>query len=756
MNNRKFLWQAMIVSLFLPVSLLINAGYAQASDWSVPVRIMQPSVGLCYNKRPSITSDGTKIVFMATAGWGPSDVENNSKIKIIEYSGGTWGSPVDIAANGHYSYESFQWLPWHTEPVISGNGNTIAYAGYDADSLSAQIYIVDRQGVGAWSAPYKLNTGLENHDSIVSLSADGNTVAYASRPFNIFGATPVMYVSVRTDGVWGAKTAISLEDSGGAFNPSLSDDGARIVWVQNEKIVFSEKIANGWTQPKIIAENKYGESALEYPVISSDGTMVAYWQVNLVSSGSSSVRQSKDLYLIQRTALGWSGPRKISSSSVVPGFYVDGPAGVSGLFNRIAYSRSRIITDSIGDVMTGANLELAELPGDNNWVAKSLTSSADNIWDVSPSFSRDGNTIIYSGTDTSSSYGCTTFWATKTSESNTTALRSVSGTVTFKGAPLPGVNISLTGGTTAETMTDLSGNYGLTGFSDGAYTVTPSRSGFSFTPARTDVTIAGASASGKDFTAANNPNTISYFGSVVDSDSRILPDSTIEVVGNPSLTTKSDANGNFLLAGIPAGADFSLKITGQSAWYLPVYSQTYNTTSNIWTRSPFILHGSQDFDNFSFGCGAFAEGRLFRAGNPRAAVEGAVITCTSKNHPSDCSTVYPIAYNTGSGLGGAATSANGIYYIYGIENEDVVTVTATKEGWRFPTIKFTAHREDCAPGISEPIATSIVDLTDMIACLQILAGKSPQIANSVLDFNNDGKIDQADVVYIVQHLAELR
>jgi len=101
-------------------------------------------------------------------------------------------------------------------------------------------------------------------------------------------------------------------------------------------------------------------------------------------------------------------------------------------------------------------------------------------------------------------------------------------------------------------------------------------------------------------------------------------------------------------------------------------------------------------------------------------VEGAVITCTSVNHPTDCSTTCQIAYNTGSGLGGAATSANGIYYISGMENGDIVTVTAAKEGWRFPPAKFTARCEDSAPSVSEPIAASIVELTDMIACLKSL------------------------------------
>ena len=740
----------LISSLFVLVLSLSVTGYLNASDWSAPAPVMTASSPSCYNKWPSINGDGTKVVFLTIAGiYGAA--ENDAKIRIAEYAGEKWNEPVLLASNGHYSDESFQWLPWHTQPVISRDGNTIAYAGYEASPESAQIYIIDRdRQSGAWRAPDKLPTGIENHDSIVSLSDDGNTIAYVSRPFNIFGDTPVLYVSVRSGAVWGAKTAISSENSGGAFNPSLSGDGARLVWVQNEKIVFSERIANSWTQPQVLAENKYGETTLEYPVISPDGTMVVYWQVNLVSSGSSLVRQSKDLFLIQRTATGWSGPRKITPTPVVPGFYVDGPAGMSGLFNRIAYSRSRVT----GDVMNGAGLEWAELSG-NNWVVKSLTDSADSIWDLSPSFSQDGNTIIYQGTNPSDRV-CNSFWFMKSSASNTTAVHYIAGSATFKGAPLAGVNIALSGSATAETTTDLRGNYGITGLSDGLYTVTPSKSGFQFTPENAAAGIAGADVSGKDFTAFNTPGTISFSGSVVDSTLRAMPDCAIEVPGNPALSTKSDANGNFLLAGIPAGADFSLKISGASSWYLQVYTATYNTLTGIRTATPFILHGGQDFSNFGFPYGALAEGKVFRAGHPSVATEGAVITCTSKNHPTDCATAYKIAYNSGSGIGGAATSANGIYYISGIEKGDTVTVTATKEGWRFSSVKFTANEENFNTSISELFVPSIIDLADAVACLQIVSGQPPQASHLALDVNNDGKIALPEVLYILQYLADLR
>jgi hypothetical protein len=734
-----------------------------AADWTAPSRIITPSYETgCYNKWPSLNGDGTRIAYLSVQGW--PETQNDAKIRIVEYTDGSWRAPEILAANGHYSTESFQWLPWQTQPVISADGDTIAYAGYEYDTVlerdSAQIYIIDRQG-GAWGAPAKLDTGIENHESIVSLSADGNTIAYVSRPFNIFGGTPVLHVSVRTGGVWGAKTAISSEDSGGAVHPSLSSDGTKLIWVQNEKIYFSEKRQGLWTPPIIIAANRYGESTLEYPLISSDGTMALYWKVNLTPTSGGYIRQTKDLYLIQRTPWGWSGERRINPAAIIPGFYVDGPAGASGLFNRVAYSRSRVIED----VMNGANLEMAELSG-NNWAVKSLTGSADSIWDVFPAFSADGNTIIYQGSDPSVP-GCNAFWAAKTTESNTAVVSTISGTVTFAGAPLPGVTVTLAGVTGAETTTDAAGRYGLTGFSDGSYTVTPSLSGFVFSPANKVVSIAGASAAGQDFSAANAAGTIAIFGSVLESSLYSTPQPfsgiTIEVVGDETLKATSGSDGTFLLAGIPAKTDFALKLTASSPWYLPVYSAIYNAAANIREKRPFVIYGEAAFSQFN-RYGGVAEGRLFRADDPYRPLEGAVVTCTSTVHPTDCTTAYRIAYRSGSTFGGTATSADGLYYIDNIEVGDTVTVTATKPGWQIPQATFTVRTEWQA-GITEIITTAwpgdingsgTVDLADAIAGLQIMSQKFPQTIDMAADINGDGRIGMAEVLFILQKTAQMR
>ena len=76
---------------------------------------------------------------------------------------------------------------------------------------------------------------------------------------------------------------------------------------------------------------------------------------------------------------------------------------------------------------------------------------------------------------------------------------SISGTVS--GEIQAGVTMALSGSMSATTLTDASGNYTLRNLSNGSYTVTPDKAGYTFTPSNLPVTISGASASGKNFSA---------------------------------------------------------------------------------------------------------------------------------------------------------------------------------------------------------------------------------------------------------------
>lgn len=77
---------------------------------------------------------------------------------------------------------------------------------------------------------------------------------------------------------------------------------------------------------------------------------------------------------------------------------------------------------------------------------------------------------------------------------------SISGTVTSSGSGLQGVTMTLNSSTA--TTTDASGNYTLTGLTNGTYTLTPSLAGYLFTPPSIFITISNANSIGNNFIAS--------------------------------------------------------------------------------------------------------------------------------------------------------------------------------------------------------------------------------------------------------------
>lgn len=79
---------------------------------------------------------------------------------------------------------------------------------------------------------------------------------------------------------------------------------------------------------------------------------------------------------------------------------------------------------------------------------------------------------------------------------------SISGTITSSSAALVGVTVTLSGSGSTTATTDNSGNFSFSGIQNGSYTLTPTKTGYTFTPASQTVTVNGANLTGKNFTAA--------------------------------------------------------------------------------------------------------------------------------------------------------------------------------------------------------------------------------------------------------------
>ena len=76
---------------------------------------------------------------------------------------------------------------------------------------------------------------------------------------------------------------------------------------------------------------------------------------------------------------------------------------------------------------------------------------------------------------------------------------SISGTITPTAAG-SGTTVTLSGAASAATTADSSGNFSFTGLANGSYTVTPARSGYTFTPASVAAAVTGANVTGLSFT----------------------------------------------------------------------------------------------------------------------------------------------------------------------------------------------------------------------------------------------------------------
>jgi hypothetical protein len=125
----------------------------------------------------------------------------------------------------------------------------------------------------------------------------------------------------------------------------------------------------------------------------------------------------------------------------------------------------------------------------------------------------------------------------------------ISGTVS--GGWSQGVVVTLGGARSATTRTDVSGHYAFTDIPEGSYTVTPSHTGYVFTPDSRTVSLSGADVGGQDFTAsAVVPHTIS--GTVSGAVSQGVAVVVLRSDGSRATTT-TDPSGHYAFTGYADG-----------------------------------------------------------------------------------------------------------------------------------------------------------------------------------------------------------
>jgi uncharacterized protein (TIGR03437 family) len=163
---------------------------------------------------------------------------------------------------------------------------------------------------------------------------------------------------------------------------------------------------------------------------------------------------------------------------------------------------------------------------------------------------------------------------------------SISGSTSAAGS---GATITLTGPKNATATADGSGNFTFAGLANGAYTITPTKAGYSFSPTSRSVTLSSGNVTGVSFTAQQNTWTVS--GTI--SPSALGAGTTLALSNGTNAT--SDGSGNFTFSGVtngtytitPAKAGYSFSPTGKSVTVNGVnvtgvtFTVTQNQTSSL-------------------------------------------------------------------------------------------------------------------------------------------------------------------------------
>jgi len=125
---------------------------------------------------------------------------------------------------------------------------------------------------------------------------------------------------------------------------------------------------------------------------------------------------------------------------------------------------------------------------------------------------------------------------------------SISGTISGSGSS--GTTVTLSGTSNASVTADGSGNYSFPNLSNGSYTVTPSKSGFTFSPTSQSITVSGGNVTAVNFSSATIP-TYTISGTISGAAGNAA---TVTLSGNASAVVTADASGNYSFPGLVSGS----------------------------------------------------------------------------------------------------------------------------------------------------------------------------------------------------------
>ena len=398
--------------------------------------------------------------------------------------------------------------------TTSSNGELlIAFVAYDGPSGSAQTATVSGGGL-TWKLVQRSNGQ--------SGTAEIWTATAPTAPFT--GTVTAQPVS--SAGAWhGSVTVVGFTNASGTgiVGKASAATGApdvKLAGVSAGNWVFA--VGNDWDNP-IARTPISGQVLVHQRVDTQIGD--TYWVQS--TAAPSTTAGTADIHDNAPTTDRWNYAAvevvaKLGSTYAISGT-ISGPGGAGAAVNLTGAATASTTADASGNY--------------------SFTGLANGSYTVTPSkagfvYTPASKAVTVSGANVSA----VNFTST------TAPTYSISGTIS--GAGGPSATVSLSGAKTASTTADTSGNYSFTGLGNGSYTVTPSKSGYSYTPASKAVTVSGANVSAANFTSTTAP-TYSISGAISGAGG---PGATVNLTGAKTASTTADTGGNYSFTGLANGS----------------------------------------------------------------------------------------------------------------------------------------------------------------------------------------------------------
>ena len=568
-----------------------------------------------------------------------------------------WGTPIQVS-----STET-------TGTAIGADVKTNSSGdvfGFYPDTGSRGIYVVKSTNGGAsYTAPVRIVTTYDSYDIGVPSFNSRRILIYVSGGAYRNGATNNVYA------LWADLSG----DTG--CTAAANEPGSSVSSTCKTRIWFSRSTDGGATwSARVKINNQAGLNDQFNPFLAIDetnGTIGAMYYDTVADAG----RKKVDVWYQMSTDNGatWSAAVKVTTAMTDETITGADSGNQFGDYNSLSGYANQFFP-SWTDRRNNAKEEI--------WTSK-ITTTSTPTYSISGSAGTPG-AIVTAGSSSATSDGSNNYSIAGLAAGTYTVTPTKSGctfspassSVTITSANVTGVNftascttptysisgnVGVSGATVtagaASTTSDGSGNYSMSGFASGTYTVTPTKTGCSFSPASSSVTITSANVT-----------------------ANFTPTCDVQLTSGVPLTNQSVALGawKYYYIIVPSGATNLTFATTNATADVDIFTQfNAKPTSSSYICRPYTASGNETCSATNPAAGTWWVGvNGYAAGN--FTITGTVTVSTP---------TYSISGNAGTsgatvtaGSGSATSDGSNNYSISGLAN-GTYTVTPSKSGCTF-------------------------------------------------------------------------